>query len=150
MQNNISTHNRDIDRLNKDIEAIRNSDTCPTCGRKYDNANEEHIQQTISKYNAEINQHLADIERINNQIAEDTNSYNLEVEVGKKLKSDYDALQSKVQEINNLIQIEETNQTNQTNQTKNQRNFISNKQTQIKELQAKKEEILKVKVPDTT
>lgn len=150
LQNNISTHNRDIDRLNKDIEAIRNSDTCPTCGRKYDNANEEHIQQTISKYNAEINQHLADIERINNQIAEDTNSYNLEVEVGKKLKSDYDALQSKVQEINNLIQIEETNQTNQTNQTKNQRNFISNKQTQIKELQAKKEEILKVKVPDTT
>lgn len=150
LQNNISTHNRDIDRLNKDIEAIRNSDTCPTCGRKYDNANEEHIQQTISKYNAEINQHLADIERINNQIAEDTNSYNLEVEVGKKLKSDYDTLQSKVQEINNLIQIEETNQTNQTNQTKNQRNFISNKQTQIKELQAKKEEILKVKVPDTT
>lgn len=150
LQNNISTHNRDIDRLNKDIEAIRNSDTCPTCGRKYDNANEEHIKQTISKYNAEINQHLADIERINNQIAEDTNSYNLEVEVGKKLKSDYDALQSKVQEINNLIQIEETNQTNQTNQTKNQRNFISNKQTQIKELQAKKEEILKVKVPDTT
>lgn len=150
LQNNIAIHNRDIDRLNNDIEAIRNSDTCPTCGRKYDNANEEHIQQTISKYNAEINQHLADIEKINNQIAEDTNSYNLEVEVGKKLKSDYDTLQSKVQEINNLIQIEETNQTNQTNQTKNQRNFISNKQTQIKELQAKKEEILKVKVPDTT
>ena len=37
----------EIEKINKEIDKIKNSDTCPTCGRKYDNFNDEHLQSTI-------------------------------------------------------------------------------------------------------
>ena len=54
-----------IKRNEKAIENIRNSDKCPTCGRKYEDANEEHIQATIAEYQVEI-------DKLNTEIAEHT------------------------------------------------------------------------------
>lgn len=50
----ITQSNNNIDKYNKEIDKIRNSDTCPTCGRKYDNVNEEHITNVIQEFNENI------------------------------------------------------------------------------------------------
>lgn len=150
LHNSISMHQRDISRLNSDIDAIRNSDTCPTCGRKYDNVNEEHIEQLVSSYQNDINQHNIDIEDINKQIECETTNLNNETEKGKQIREEYDKQQTQILEVNNLIQEKEKANLEQTNQIKSQRSFISNKQAQIKELQVKKEELLKVEIQSTT
>ena len=61
IKSNINKHNidisykqQDINKLLKNIDDIKNSDTCPTCGRKYENFDDSHIQQTIQKYNEDI------------------------------------------------------------------------------------------------
>lgn len=149
LHNSISMHQRDISRLNSDIDAIRNSDTCPTCGRKYDNVNEEHIEQLISSYQNDINQHNKDIEDINKQIESETTNLNNETEKGKQIREEYDKQQTQILEVNNLIQEKEKANLEQANQIKSQRSFISNKQAQIKELQVKKEELLKVEIQST-
>ena len=46
------------------IEVLRTSDTCPTCGRKFDNINQEHLISEIQKYidsNLEIQNQIKDI-----------------------------------------------------------------------------------------
>lgn len=46
------------------IEVLRTSDTCPTCGRKFDNVNQEHLISEIQKYidsNLEIQNQIKDI-----------------------------------------------------------------------------------------
>lgn len=149
LHNSISTHQRDIARLNSDIEAIKSSDTCPTCGRKYENANEAHIEQLVSSYQKDIDQHNKDIEEINKQIENETANLNNETEKGKQIREEYDKMQAQILEVNNLIQEKEKVNMEQANQIKNQRSFISNKQAQIKELQVKKEELLKVEIQST-
>lgn len=142
MQNNIL-------RIQNEIETVRKSDTCPTCGRKYDNANEEHILNLINEKEQEINKINNDILSNKNIINDKTENLNQETEKGKQIREQYDLKQNQIQEINNLIQkLEQANQ-EQANQAKNQRNLISNKQSQIKELQAKKEELLKVEIQST-
>lgn len=61
----INMKTQSIKRNEKAIENIRNSDKCPTCGRKYEDANEEHIQATIAEYQVEI-------DKLNTEIAEHT------------------------------------------------------------------------------
>ena len=51
----IKHNEEDIKRYNLEIEKILKSDTCPTCGRKYENINEEHINKTIDAYKDSIN-----------------------------------------------------------------------------------------------
>lgn len=139
----------DIARIHNEIETIRKSDTCPTCGRKYDNANEEHIENLIKEKEQEITNIEEKIKENNNIIVSITEKLNLETEKGKQIREQYDSKQVQIQEINSLIQnLEQANQ-EQANQAKNQRNLISNKQSQIKELQIKKEELLKVEIQST-
>ena len=58
----INMKNQSIAKNEKSIENIKNSDKCPTCGRKYEDVNEEHIQATIAEFQAEINKLLDEIE----------------------------------------------------------------------------------------
>lgn len=67
--NNIMNENY---RLREEINKIKSSDKCPTCGRKYDNINEEHIQNSINEKNSLIEknssrQRVLDEERISVQ-----------------------------------------------------------------------------------
>lgn len=149
MQNSITMHQRDISRLNSDIEAIKSSDTCPTCGRKYENSNEAHIEQLVASYQEDVNKHNIEITEINKQIETETVTLNNETEKGKQIREEYDKMQTQILEVNNLIQEKERANLEQANQAKNQRSLISNKQSQIKELQAKKEELLKVEIQST-
>lgn len=59
-------------------------------------------------------------------------------------------MQTQILEVNNLIQEKEKANLDQTSQIRSQRSLISSKQFQIKELQIKKEELLKVEIQSTT
>lgn len=145
----INSHRKDITRLEKEIETIKTSDTCPTCGRKYDDANEEHIQQSINERQWEIDKHNETIKTLNDQINSDNTILETEVEKGKQIREQYDNKQNEIQEINNLIQNKEQANQAKSQEIKNQRNLISTKQSQIKELQTKKEELLKIETKST-
>lgn len=51
---NINNLNSKIEHNLKEIDSISKSDTCPTCGRKYDNFDSTFTDNLIAKYNEEI------------------------------------------------------------------------------------------------
>lgn len=53
--NNINNINNKIEHNLKEIDSISKSDTCPTCGRKYDNFDSTFTDNLIANYNKEIN-----------------------------------------------------------------------------------------------
>lgn len=156
LNNDKTNHEKDIQKTQTEIEEIRKSDTCPTCGRKYDNANESHIQETINKKNIIIENSTNALNEIVKNINDINQQMELEVTKGKQIREEYDSKQVQIENINNFIQ-EKENITNKTNnEIESQRNLISNKQSQIKEiqnkikeLQTKKEELLKVEIVNT-
>lgn len=110
----------DIKRYNLEIEKILKSDTCPTCGRKYENVNEEHINKTIDEYKDSINniQNNINVQQL------------LNVNLNKELNKQEDI----IAEIENKLQLVE-NQIIEYN--KNGNNLLiekSNIQTEINNL----------------
>ena len=136
----------EIEKINKEIEKIKNSDTCPTCGRKYDNFNDEHIQTTIKEKNLEI-------DNLNNIINECNSNIN---EFDKQLKE----IQNKKEEIEEkakLINKNVDNRNKNIDYEENQRKILMNNvkleinkketiQHEINILQSKKEQILKTEI----
>ena len=132
------------EKLDQDIIAIRESDKCPTCGRKYENSNEEHIQnlitdymnkkqeedQKIEQYNLIINKQYEDVDIINNQMAE----------INKKLVEFDDYLSQSRNKIS-LLENERAQITRDKDNIYNQKQFIQN---EINSLQLVKAELLKV------
>lgn len=157
LENSKVNHIRDIERLQKEIVTIRESDTCPTCGRKYDNANEEHILNKINELNIEIENHNKEVLNIEENIKSKTTELNVETDKGKQIREQYDNIQKQLDLINNQNMEKENKIREVNNQIKNQRNLISEKQSQIKELQSnkeqlqkKKEQLLQIQIKDTT
>lgn len=148
---NIIGHNRvDIDRINKEIEEIKNSDTCPTCGRKYDNVNEEHIQKVIEEKNKEIkdleDKNLENSEYVQSKQTELDN----EIEKGKKLKEEFEKLSEVYKDKNNEIEEQQTNLLNTNNEKTQLLQNIQNIQQNINSLNKQKDTILKFEIPDKT
>ena len=139
----ITYKNQDIARLNKEIEQIKNSDKCPTCGRKYENANEEHITNIV---NEKTNNILA----INNQIS-DLNASITELEHKKdEIKNDGEGLNKQITDINNAMQdiklrIKVKEEVRQTFVNNRGSKFLeqTNLQKDIDELQSRKDELMK-------
>ena len=148
---NIIGHNKvDIDRINKEIEEIKNSDTCPTCGRKYDNVNEEHIQKVIEEKNKEIkdleDKNLENSEYVQNKQTE----LDKEIEKGKKLKEEFEELSKVYRDKNNEIDEQQTNLLNTNNEKTQLLQNIQNIQKNINSLNKQKDTILKFEIPDKT
>ena len=93
--NQISFNTENIHRIEQEINKIKMSDTCPTCGRKYDNVDDNHIKQTILEKQTEI-------EKLQNKIQELQNIINVDCE-NKKL-----AIQEEISKLHNVV--EQTNQ----------------------------------------
>lgn len=149
VENIISYNNIDIDRINKEIEEIKNSDTCPTCGRKYDNVNEEHIQKVIEDKNEEIK------EFENKNIENNSYMKNLqleldkEIEIGKNLKKEFENLNSLYNDKNEQVSEQQTNLINTNNQKTQLLNSIQNIQVQIDAINKQKDDILKIEIPNS-
>lgn len=149
VENIISYNNMDIDRINKEIEEIKNSDTCPTCGRKYDNVNEEHIQKVIEDKNKEIKEFENKNIENNNYIKDLQLELNKEIEVGKNLKKEFENLNSLYNDKNEQVSEQQTNLINTNNQKTQLLNSIQNIQVQIDVINKQKDDILKIEIPNS-
>ena len=147
VENIISYNNMDIDRINKEIEEIKNSDTCPTCGRKYDNVNEEHIQKVIEDKNKEIKEFENKNIENNNYIKDLQLKLDKEIEVGKNLKKEFENLNSLYNDKNEQVSEQQTNLINTNNQKTQLLNSIQNIQVQIDAINKQKDNILKIEIP---
>lgn len=149
VENIISYNNMDIDRINKEIEEIKNSDTCPTCGRKYDNVNEEHIQKVIEDKNKEIKEFEDKNIENNNYIKDLQLELDKEIEVGKNLKKEFENLNSLYNDKNEQVSEQQTNLINTNNQKTQLLNSIQNIQVQIDVINKQKDDILKIEIPNS-
>lgn len=135
---------QDIERIKQEIEKIKNSDTCPTCGRKYDNINEEHINQLMQEKNNLIKDNTIKIQEIEKVKDEINNKLYLENNVYEGLHLSAKEINSYITPIKEQIQIKEAEKTT-TNMLKIQKNNEINECRQkINNLQNIKEELLKV------
>lgn len=135
---------QDIERIKQEIEKIKNSDTCPTCGRKYDNINEEHINQLIQEKNNLIKDNTTKIQEIEKVKDEINSKLYLENNVYEGLHLSAKEINSYITPIKEQIQIKEAEKTT-TNMLKIQKNNEINEYRQkINNLQNIKEELLKV------
>lgn len=135
---------QDIERIKQEIEKIKNSDTCPTCGRKYDNINEEHINQLIQEKNNLIKDNTIKIQEIEKVKDEINSKLYLENNVYEGLHLSANEINSYITPIKEQIQIKEAEKTT-TNMLKIQKNNEINEYRQkINNLQNIKEELLKV------
>lgn len=153
LQNNIDTLNlqnnqsdKEIQRLNKEIAKIKNSDTCPTCGRKYDNVNEEHIANTIKELEDNIKLENDKIAERNKEVAEKQEILSTKIEEGKDLRAKLDSLDNKINdfkvELNNMEMVKR----NLTDDRQCIANNIKVIQSDIENLRNKKDQILKIEV----
>lgn len=149
VENVISYNNMDIDRINKEIEEIKNSDTCPTCGRKYDNINEEHIQKVIEDKNKEIKEFENKNIENNNYIKNLQLELDKEIEIGKNLKKEFENLNSLYNDKNEQVSEQQTNLINTNNQKTQLLNSIQNIQVQIDAINKQKDDILKIEIPNS-
>lgn len=136
----------EIEKINKEIEKIKNSDTCPTCGRKYDNFNDEHIQITIKEKNLEID----NLNNIINNCNSNINEFNNQL---KEIQNKKDEIEEKAKLINKNVDDRNKNIDYEENQRKilmnNVKLEINKKETiqhEINILQSKKEQILKTEI----
>ena len=135
---------QDIERIKQEIEKIKNSDTCPTCGRKYDNINEEHINQLMQEKNNLIKDNTIKIQQIEKVKDEINSKLYLENNVYEGLHLSANEINSYITPIKEQIQIKEAEKTT-TNMLKIQKNNEINEYRQkINNLQNIKEELLKV------
>lgn len=146
VQSQIGYYKSDIIKINEQIEEIKNSDKCPTCGRKYENSNEEHIKQKIESYNKDIEFYNKQIEDMTKEVEEKNKQLELVQNEGIKLHSQVDEIDSLVQQNNN-----EVKQIEDIKKQKIQEKFNLQQQQQVIEqniqnLRDKKEQILSFKV----
>ena len=141
--NTINNLNQNNLKLDKDIEKIKNSDTCPTCGRKYDDANEEHIKQAVYELEVEKSNNNNKIKSIEEDIEKLKQSQKEIEEVGRNLCNEIIKVSALIDEHKRVI-AEKDNERKDLNNQKQTIDMNKAKcQKDINELKAKKEELLK-------
>ena len=145
----INMKNQSITRNEKSIENIRNSDKCPTCGRKYDNINEEHIQATIAEFQSEIDKLSKEILEHNNLIL-DEQAKQEDLKVNQmSLNEAMAEAQQKLNDIKSRI-LEQNNIKAKLNADKTvQQQTVGTLQNNLVKLRARKDEILKAQKVST-
>ena len=143
---NLNFNQNHIKQLDEEIEKISNSDTCPTCGRKLEDANEEHIKNKIAEINDIKLKDEKEIEIIHNEIEELNVKLNSVKEEGQNISQTLQQIQERVQENQNKITIEENNRKELLNKRTYYYNEKSKCQNEIDELKNKKEQLLKTQI----
>lgn len=100
--NQINFNNSNINRIEQEIHKIETSDVCPTCGRKYDNVDDNHIQQTIQEKQNEIAQLKTVIDNIQNKI--DIDCANLKLSIQSEIEQLHCAVESASETYNKFNQ----------------------------------------------
>ena len=139
-----------MERLNNEIKQIRNSDTCPTCGRKYENVNEEHIIRLIEEKQLEINNLQTENDNTNKQIIDNEVNLNTEIEKGKLMKEEIDSITQEINTIDIEIQNKEKEVVTLNNQKTQILQNIQLKNNSIANFNNMITEIKNIEIPDKT
>ena len=139
-----------MERLNNEIEKIKNSDTCPTCGRKYENVNEEHIMRLIEEKQLEINNLQTENDNTNKQIIDNQTNLNTEIEKGKLMKEEIDSIAQEINTIDKEIQNKEKEVVTLNNQKTQILQNIQLKNNSIANFNNMITEIKNIEIPDKT
>lgn len=142
-QKTIKFAEQDNSRIDKEIEKIRDSDKCPTCGRKYEDANEEHIQQTINELENSKKINYEQIEQIGKEISKLLEERDLIEEDGKKQAIEITKIGALIEEHRNKVNDKEQERKSLNNDKQEIINKKNTCQKEINELKNKKEQILK-------
>lgn len=138
----INLANIQISQIENQIKSIKESDTCPTCGRKYENIDENHINELIKTHAEEINNHRTNIINLN----KDKENLSVEIvtlnqqnaEITEKLNQQNDLINQVRQELSNY----ETDKRTAQYSKDNLNNLILSTNNTILELQNKKSELV--------
>lgn len=133
-------------RIQQQIEDIKNSDRCPTCGRKYEDCDEEFIKHTVEEYNKDINNNKEEIDKINLDVSELNKQLDNIKNEGLELNKQIEQIDELVQRNNDEVKIIENERKEklQNKQYLQQEKDTINKD--IDSLRNKKEKILSFKV----
>lgn len=153
----IHFHEQTVEKVNQEIIKIQNSDKCPTCGRKYDDANDEHIANTIKEKQDIIAQEYVGINAVNAEQAQLQVKKEAIEREETELKTHIEEVQKLIDNNNDKINIIEQ-EARDINESKNRvhksiqtsQDNINLIHKNISELQAKKQQILEFKVGDKT
>ena len=148
LQTDIIYINQNIEKINKNISSIQNSDRCPTCGRKYENVDEDFIKNVIYENEQEKKQEENKIKQIEVQIDSKNLTYESEVTKGTNLKNEWQELDNLYQDKKHQVQEQQTNLTTETNTKTTILKTIQDLQSEITKLNNKKQEILQIEIPD--
>lgn len=157
LQTNIDTFNMqinqcnmNINRLNNEITKIQNSDSCPTCGRKYDDVNEEHLQQSIATLKDNIASEQENIKSFESQIAEKQQLLDEKIVEGKQLRENLDALDLKLSDFRQTLSNMEAEKSKLQQEKQQISMDIKKLQQNIESCRNKKEQILKIEIGNKT
>ena len=137
---------QNIQKIQQEIEKIKNSDKCPTCGRKLENADEAHIQQTIQQRDDDIKSELQRIYKNNETVEALTNTLTEINTEGTQLNTQIRDVCAKIMEHTRLIDNKDIKRKSIITE---QQMFYRQKDTcqaEINDLKAKKEQLLKTQI----
>ena len=142
----IEQSNNNIDKEKREIEKIKNSDTCPTCGRKYENINEEHINNIIKEHEDLINLELQkQMDYKNNNEGFYNNIKDIESRISDE-QTILNEIDNRIYLFNEELRAKENKRTLRTSEKQTINNNINVLNNHLNELQFKKDQILSFKV----
>ena len=142
----IEQSNNNIDKEKREIEKIKNSDTCPTCGRKYENINEEHINNIIKEHEDLINLELQkQMDYKNNNEGFYNNIKDIESRISNE-QTILNEIDNRIYLFNEELRAKENKRTLRTSEKQTINNNINVLNNHLNELQFKKDQILSFKV----
>ena len=142
----IEQSNNNIDKEKREIEKIKNSDTCPTCGRKYENINEEHINNIIKEHEDLINLELQkQVDYKNNNEVFYNNIKDIESRISDE-QTILNEIDNRIYLFNEELRAKENKRTLRTSEKQTINNNINVLNNHLNELQFKKDQILSFKV----
>ena len=142
----IEQSNNNIDKEKREIEKIKNSDTCPTCGRKYENINEEHINNIIKEHKDLINLELQkQLDYKNNNESFYNNIKDIESRISSE-QTILNEIDNRICLFNEELRSKENKRTLRAAEKQTINNNINVLNNHLNELQFKKEQVLSFKV----
>lgn len=142
----IEQSNNNIDKEKREIEKIKNSDTCPTCGRKYENINEEHINNIIKEHEDLINLELQkQLDYKNNNESFYNNIKDIESRISNE-QTILNEIDNRICSFNEELRSKENKRTLRVAEKQTINNNINVLNNHLNELQFKKEQVLSFKV----
>lgn len=138
----INQSNTIINRENFEIDKVKNSDTCPTCGRKYENVNEDHINNIINEHQNNISNELDKQKQLQDKMEITKGLIENLTQEQAAIQNELNNVNIKINQFNDILNQKEDKRRRLTSERQIITNNILQINNQIQSLQGKKEQIL--------